>query len=153
MLLFKLSVLIVPGKSIYRKTWNNSRYLENENDNSLHHPRHDTLSPDDEAKLIFGVLYSLRRISKKLSGQDKSFISYRTAEYKLHHYETASGLRFVLLTDPNCNNLLHVLHQIYVSLYVEFVVKNSLGNPDCPKDDVEVELFELALDQFIRSLK
>ncbi|KAG4301172.1 hypothetical protein PCANB_002421 [Pneumocystis canis] len=154
MTIYKLFIFNRSCKCIYRKVWNHQRLIDSENaDASLLHHRRDILSPEDDAKLVFGVLHSLRRISRKLAGPDKSFISYRTAEYKLHHYETASGLRFVLLTDPQCNNLLHVLHQIFVSLYVEYVVKNPLGNPDCPKDDVNVELFELTLDQFIRSLK
>ncbi|EMR08708.1 hypothetical protein PNEG_02886 [Pneumocystis murina B123] len=153
MTIYKLLIFNRSCKCIYHKTWNNNHTDNTENTEiSLLGTRKDTLSEEDDAKLIFGVLYSLQKISKKLAGPDESFISYKTSEYKLHYYETASNIRFILLTDPNCSNLLHVLQQIYISLYVEYVVKNPLGNMECPKDDVNVELFELTLDQFIRSL-
>ena len=49
-----------------------------------------------------------------------SFISYRTSHYKLHYYETPTSLKFVMVTDTKTSNLRIVLHQIYVSLYVEY---------------------------------
>ena len=49
-----------------------------------------------------------------------SFISYRTGHYKLHYYETPTSLKFVMVSDTKTNNLRIVLHQIYVSLYVEY---------------------------------
>lgn len=57
---------------------------------------------------------------RKLGGQDDSFISYRTGEYKLHYYETPTSIKFVMLTDVATPNMRNVLHQIYVNLYVEF---------------------------------
>jgi hypothetical protein len=46
-----------------------------------------------------------------------------------------------------------VLHQIYVNLYVEFVVKNPLSPVEHPGGEgVANELFELALDQFVKGL-
>jgi len=55
----------------------------------------------------------------------------------------------VLLTDAKAENKRVVLHQIYVSLYVEFVIKNPLREFEGP---VGVETFHLALDQFVRTL-
>ena len=49
-----------------------------------------------------------------------SFVSYRTAHYKLHYYETPTSLKFVMLTDTKMSNLRIVLHQIYVGLFVEY---------------------------------
>ena len=57
---------------------------------------------------------------RKLGGADDSFISYRTAQYKLHYYETPTNVKFVMLTDTGSQNMRNVLHQIYVNLYVEF---------------------------------
>jgi len=54
-------------------------------------------------------------------------MSYRTAEYKLHYYETPTKLKFVMLTDTKTNNLRIALHQIWANLYVEYVVKNPLS--------------------------
>ena len=47
-------------------------------------------------------------------------MSYRTAHYKLHYYETPTNLKFVMVTDTKMNNLRIVLHQIYVGLYIEY---------------------------------
>lgn len=111
------------------------------------------LSAQDDAKLIFGTIFSLRNMVRKLGGPDDSFISYRTGQYKLHYYETASSLKFVMLTDTQSLNMRNVLHQIYVNLYVEYVVKNPLSPVEHPKGEgVAVELFELALDQFVKGV-
>ncbi|CUS11486.1 unnamed protein product [Tuber aestivum] len=135
------------------------------------HPsgRGGRLSVQDDAKLVFGVVFSLRNMVRKLSGPDDSFISYRTGSYKLHYYETATNLKFVLLTDVKTSNLKVVLHQIYVNLYVEFggfcynysasmvcllfiVTKNPLSPIEHPGGEgVAVELFEMGLDSFIVS--
>ena len=97
------------------------------------------LSAEDDAKLVFGTIFSLRNMVRKLGGSEdkyvsafeknvlsgslrasESFISYRTGHYKLHYYETPTSLKFVMVTDTKTNNLRIVLHQIYVSLYVEY---------------------------------
>ena len=57
---------------------------------------------------------------RKLGGDDDAFISYRTGQYKLHYYETASSLRFVMLTDTAAPSMRNVLHQIYINLWVEY---------------------------------
>ncbi|KFY11128.1 hypothetical protein V491_07337 [Pseudogymnoascus sp. VKM F-3775] len=111
------------------------------------------LSAKDDAKLIFGTIFSLRNMVRKLGGEDDSFISYRTGQYKLHYYETPTSIKFVMLTDTQSLNMRNVLHQIYVNLYVEFVVKNPLSPVEHPGGEgVANELFELALDQFIKGV-
>lgn len=108
---------------------------------------------------------------RKLGGDDDAFISYRTAQYKLHFYETPANLRFVILTDTATLSMRNVLHQIYINLWVEYgmfgrvsgcaeelliwiaVVKNPLAPVEHKHGDgVKNELFELGLDQFIRGL-
>jgi len=111
------------------------------------------LSAQDDAKLIFGTIFSLRNMVRKLGGPDDSFISYRTGQYKLHYYETPTNVKFVMLTDTHTLNMRNVLHQIYVNLYVEFVVKNPLSPVEHPGGvGVANELFELALDQFVKGV-
>ncbi|KAM3451771.1 hypothetical protein MY3296_005051 [Beauveria thailandica] len=107
----------------------------------------------DDAKLIFGTVFSLRNMARKLGGDDDAFISYRTGQYKLHFYETPANLRFVLLSDTASASMRNVLHQIYINLWVEYVVKNPLAPVEHKGGDgVQNELFELGLDQFIRGL-
>ncbi|KAI9776957.1 MAG: TRAPP subunit bet5 [Candelina submexicana] len=125
------------------------------------------LSAADDAKLVFGTIFSLRNMVRKLGGDDDNFISFRTGLYKLHYYETPTNIKFVMLTDTKTNNLRIVLHQIYVNLFVEFglsrvlytiqclvlsgvVVKNPLSPVEHPGGEgVANELFELGLESFI----
>ncbi|KAK9436206.1 Transport protein particle subunit [Metarhizium brunneum] len=79
-----------------------------------------TTSASDDAKLIFGTVFSLRNMVRKLGGDDDAFISYRTGQYKLHYYETPANLRLVLLTDTASPSMRNVLHQIYINLWVEY---------------------------------
>lgn len=79
-----------------------------------------TRKANDDAKLIFGTVFSLRNMVRKLGGDDDAFISYRTGQYKLHYYETPSNLRFALLTEPGAPGMRNVLHQIYINLWVEY---------------------------------
>ncbi|KAJ0365064.1 hypothetical protein COL154_004558 [Colletotrichum chrysophilum] len=119
--------------------------------------RAHTNSAKDDAKLIFGTVFSLRNMVRKLGGDDDAFISYRTSGYKLHYYETPSNLRFVMLTDTATLSMRNVLHQIYINLWVEYAVSAVVKNPLAPAEHkggegVKNELFELGLDQFIRGL-
>jgi len=74
-----------------------------------------------------------------------------------------------MLTDTQTLNMRNVLHQIYVNLYVEFsaafssfscasaktnlVVKNPLSPVEHPGGEgVANELFEMALDQFVKGV-
>ncbi|EAQ91352.1 hypothetical protein CHGG_03287 [Chaetomium globosum CBS 148.51] len=110
-------------------------------------------SSADDAKLIFGTVFSLRNMVRKLGGDDDAFVAYRTAHYKLHYYETASNLRLVMLTDTGTPSMRNVLHQVYINLWVEYVVKNPLSPVEHKRGvGVKNELFEMALDQFIRGL-
>ncbi|KAF9733488.1 Transport protein particle subunit bet5 [Paraphaeosphaeria minitans] len=104
----------------------------------------------DSEKLIFGLVFSLRNMVHKLGGTDDTFLSYRTAEYKLHYYETPTRMKFVMLTDTKLNNLRPYLHQIWANLYVEYVVKNPLAPVEHPGGiGVANELFERALELFV----
>ncbi|RMZ81210.1 hypothetical protein DV737_g2627, partial [Chaetothyriales sp. CBS 132003] len=108
------------------------------------------LSGDDDAKLIFGTVFSLRKIVRKLGGEDDSFLSYRTSQYKLHYYETPTNIKFVMLTDTKSSSMRIALQQIYVNCYVEYVVKNPLSPVDHPGGiGVNNELFEASLGQFV----
>ena len=44
------------------------------------------------------------------------FMSYKTSQYKLNLYETASGLKFVMNTDTSVPSIRDVLHHIYSSV-------------------------------------
>ncbi|PYI10054.1 transport protein particle subunit bet5 [Aspergillus sclerotiicarbonarius CBS 121057] len=105
---------------------------------------------DDDAKLIFGTVFSLRNMARKLGGEDDNFVTYRTSQYKLHYYETPTNIKFVMLTDLKSPSMRVALQQIYINLYVEYVVKNPLSPAEHPGGiGVNNELFEESLEQFV----
>nr|XP_006116246.1 trafficking protein particle complex subunit 1 [Pelodiscus sinensis] len=79
----------------------------------------------------------------------EGFLAFQTSKYKLHYYETPSGLKVVMNTDLGVANVRDVLHQIYSNIYVEFVVKNPLCSLSEP---IQSELFRAKLDSFVRGL-
>ncbi|KAK8861445.1 hypothetical protein IAR55_002264 [Kwoniella newhampshirensis] len=107
---------------------------------------------DEEAKLVYGVILSLRNMVKKLSGRDEAFTSYSTAQYKLHLYETITGYKFVLLSDPSSDSLRFVLRQLYVGPFVEYVVRNPLVVMDSREEGIDNDQFRAAVDRHMRGL-
>ena len=66
------------------------------------------------------------------------FLNLRTNKYKLHFYETPSGLKFVMNTDLSVGNTRDVLHQMYSSVSTYgFLVCAKISDVLVPKVDVE----------------
>ncbi|XP_013113029.1 trafficking protein particle complex subunit 1 [Stomoxys calcitrans] len=107
------------------------------------------LTQEEEAKLAYGMLSSLKSFVSKLSPHDprEGFLYYKTNKYALHYLETPSGLKFVLNTDTNATNVKELLQQIYSKIWVEYVVRDPLWTPGTP---VTSELFQTKLDEFIK---
>ncbi|KAJ6499949.1 TRAPP complex subunit bet5 [Mycena vitilis] len=110
------------------------------------------LAFDEEAKLVYGVILSLRNMVKKLSGRDEQFVNYRTSAYKLHVYETVSGYKFVMLSDPAAESLRYILRQIYVGPFLEYVVRNPLVQMDSREYGIDNEYFRASVDRLVRGL-
>jgi len=107
---------------------------------------------DEEAKLVYGVILSLRNMIKKISGRDEQFVNYRTSAYKLHLYETASGYKFVMMSDPNADSLRFVLRQVYTGPFLEYVVRNPLAAMDSKDRGIDNENFRASVDRLVRGL-
>ncbi|KAH9961600.1 Sybindin-like protein [Russula dissimulans] len=107
---------------------------------------------DEEAKLVYGVVLSLRNMVKRLSGRDESFVGYRTSTYKLHLFETASGYRFIMLSDPNADSLRFVMRSIYTGPFLDYVVRNPLVPMDSNERGVDNEYFRASVDRLVRGL-
>jgi len=101
---------------------------------------------------VYGVILSLRNMIRKLSGRDEQFVNYRTSAYKLHLYETQSGYKFVMLSDPNTDSLRFILRQIYVAPFLEYVVRNPLVSMDSREHGVDNEYFRASIDRLVRGL-
>ena len=65
------------------------------------------------------------RFLNKLNRKD-GFLNYRTSKYKLHFYETPSGLKFVMNTDLNVGNIRDIMHQLYHSVSISHSIPETL---------------------------
>ncbi|KAJ2463876.1 TRAPP complex subunit bet5, partial [Coemansia sp. RSA 2322] len=92
---------------------------------------------EEEAKLVYGVVFSTRNIINKLNAKDGpqggnpgGFMSFATNTYRLHYFEAPTGVKFIITTDVSTTSMQPVLEMIYRNIYVEYVVKNPLFNID-----------------------
>ncbi|KAH8916554.1 hypothetical protein BT69DRAFT_761562 [Atractiella rhizophila] len=82
---------------------------------------------DEECKLIYGVVFSLRTMIKKLNGgKSEPYLAYQTPSYKLHMLHTPTCYTFILTSSPSVDSLRLVLRQLYSNCFLEFVVRNPL---------------------------
>jgi len=107
---------------------------------------------DEQRKLVFGMLFSLREIMGSLDpNEDSSLNAIETGTTTVHNYETISGLRFALYTSNNVPktskrqqqqqqqqrslstsdviSAREVLQHIYAELWVDCVVRSPMYKP------------------------
>ncbi|XP_076435800.1 trafficking protein particle complex subunit 1-like isoform X2 [Babylonia areolata] len=121
-------------------------YLFDRNGNCLYYAewnrKHQPgISKEEEFKLMYGMIFSIKSFINRISPKD--------VKYKLHFYETPSGLKFIMNTDLNVGNIRDVLQQMFSSIYVEYVVKNPLTELGEP---ITSELFRTKMDDYVRGL-
>ncbi|KAI5713342.1 trafficking protein particle complex subunit 1 [Diaphorina citri] len=111
--------------------------------------KHSGMPREEEGKLMYGMLFSLKSFVSKISPLDSKtgFLSYKTTKYALHLYETPTGLKFVLNTDVQAQDVRKFLASVYSKVYVEYVVKNPLINP---REPIKSDLFQNALDALVK---
>ncbi|KAJ2810777.1 TRAPP complex subunit bet5 [Coemansia furcata] len=125
---------------------------------SLESPRN--IAMEEEAKLVYGVAFSTRNIINKLNSKDGpqggnpgGFMSFATNTYRLHYYESPTGVKFILTTDIAAVSMQPVLEMIYRNIYVEYVVKNPLFNVDPhTSSPIENDYFRAVLNNYIREI-
>mmetsp|Transcript_3581 Transcript_3581/g.4640 ORF Transcript_3581/g.4640 Transcript_3581/m.4640 type:complete len:143 (-) Transcript_3581:130-558(-) len=136
MLVFNIFIYSRKGDCLYYEQWN----------------RENSPSPSlaEEQKLLFGVLHSLKSFVSKISpASDDSLKYYKTSTYKLHYFETPSGLKIVLMTDPQAGDLSQYLKEIY-HFYVKFCTKNPLYKMG---DPIKCDLFSSNLQSLVQKLQ
>jgi trafficking protein particle complex subunit 1 len=161
------------GKTLFTK-----RYVKNDpaaNNNV------DEEQLSEQRKLVFGMVYSLKDIARTLSPAPKitgtaaattntttnnkgvvidvGLHTVHTGASSLHVYETASGLRFCLYTDPMMiggadavavsRKIRAALHHAYQQLWIQCVTRSPLYKPTSP--NVKETNFEATLDEFLEA--
>ncbi|KAJ2710251.1 Trafficking protein particle complex subunit BET5 [Coemansia spiralis] len=121
-------------------------------------PAQRNVAMEEEAKLVYGIVFSTRNIISKLSGRAQAgngggFMSLATNTYRMHYYESPTGVKFVLNTDVGTTSMQPVLEMIYRNIYVEYVVKNPLFHVDpSVSTPIENDYFRAVLNNYIREV-
>lgn len=112
-----------------------SLYIFNRQGFNIHYQafgrnRSSKMPLQEEFKLVFGLIYSIRGISQKLGpafSAKENFTSYQTNTYKLTLLTVPSGTKFILLTDPNrsTENVTQALQELYSRTFYNYVVRHS----------------------------
>ena len=84
--------------------------------------------------------------------RDEQFVNYKTSTYKLHLYETVSGFKFVMLSDPEADSLRTSLHSIYAGPFLDYVVRNPLVSMDSKERGIDNEYFRAATDRLVKGI-
>ncbi|KAL1634381.1 hypothetical protein SLS56_002391 [Neofusicoccum ribis] len=70
-----------------------------------------------------------------------------TAKFRLQCFQTLTGTKFLLFTEPGQPNIDSIIRRIY-ELYADFVTKNPFYTVEMP---IRCEKFDRGLDAFVRS--
>lgn len=111
----------------------------------------------DASKLLFGIIYSLKNILSKLAGSDTNtnhLKSFSTSKFRIHFHETATNLKFVLVSDVDVDNLQPVLWELYSNHYVTHISMNYLSPVDfkTENDKINNGAFITLTDAYLKAL-
>lgn len=140
MTIYSFHIFDRTGRSLFQKEWLR--------------PKPSTMDKEQEKKLLFGMVHSIKSFVDKMSpvdGKDgfKFAGSYTTSKYKLHFYETPTGLQLIMMTDTTVGLVTDTLKKIYASVYVKYGVRNPLVDLTSP---IESNLFATKLDELVTNL-
>eukprot|EP00127_Corallochytrium_limacisporum_P000768 Clim_evm54s25 gene=Clim_evmTU54s25 len=111
-------------------------------------PKVAQMNESEEHKLIYGMIYSLKSFAERIQVKEgkEGLHSFTTSAYKFNFYESASGFKFILNTDPRVGDLRDFLKRLYSEIFVVYFVRNGFCNLTEP---IKSELFAEKLDDFL----
>ncbi|CAD5122077.1 DgyrCDS10528 [Dimorphilus gyrociliatus] len=99
---------------------------------------------------MYGMTFSLKSFCNRISPTDPNigFTSFKTSQYKLHFYETPSGLKFIMTTDLQIQgDIRFLMHTLYKDVFVEYAIRD----PECELNKpIKSKLFSEKLNEFIQ---
>ncbi len=125
---------------------------------------HSTLKdmPDEDRKLMFGYLLSLKSLMNKMNpsadptpsqlpsfGPESGFYRYATDSYTLFHFEAPTGYKLAITCDAGAGDLRGALWTIYADIFCAFALKNPLYVPGTRIRSVG---FTSTLEAYVRGL-
>jgi len=137
MTVFNLYVLGKGGQSLYYREWLREKDSQ--------------LSRSEEDKLMAGLVFSLSNFSRKMAllPDGATFKSLKTNKFQLHHWESPTGIKFILNTSIDVGPCSDTLTALYHGIFVPTVVKNPLVPLT---ETIQSDLWSSKLDSFIKQL-
>lgn len=125
-------------------------YSQNPNDPGSINKANDS----DMAKLLFGMVYSLKNLSQKLGPEDSFNVlrSFSTCHYRIHFSESLSNFKFALVSDLAVEDLQDALWHLYSEVFVNTVALNALSPVEFGENKLNNMSFTRATDTFLRAL-
>ena len=137
--LYNFYIFSQKGKCIFYKEW--SRPLNTLSDD-----------PEEERKLMFGMLFSLKDLASKLSPSDgagEGLHTVKTNSFTLHHFQSVTGVVFVLNSDNDLPDQYQALKHIYANIFVEYVARSTLYRRTLPDEPIDSPLFAAKVEEFL----
>lgn len=108
----------------------------------------------DTAKLLFGLIHSLKNLSAKLATPETPNVlrSFSTAAYKVHFLESLTNYKFVLLSDLDTEDLQQELWSLYSSVFVKTVALNALSPVEFGESKISNASFIQQSDNYLQAL-
>ena len=137
-MIYNLYVYNRRGKCLYYREW--YRPLNTLSDD-----------PDEERKLMFGMVFALKELTSQMSSVPGEFRTMKTNSFTLHHFQSASGIMFVVNSDQDTGDLSESLQHIYSNIFVGCVTRNPLYKY-VPDEPIQSVLFERRLEEYVKSV-
>jgi hypothetical protein len=104
----------------------------------------------NEYLVLAGTIHSIHAIATQISPVAKSsgIETIESDNYKIHCFQTQTGLKFVVVADALAEKLDLVCQKIY-ELYADYAMKNPFFTPEMP---IRAELFDLNVTRLIQTL-
>jgi len=100
--------------------------------------------------VLAGTFHGVHAITSKISPQPSSsgIELLECDAFKIHCFQTQTGTKFLLITDPNHQSAEIQLRRLY-ELYADYVMKNPFHTPEMP---VRSEKFDLKLTKMVATV-
>jgi hypothetical protein len=139
MKLYNFYIFNRSGDCLYYKEWSRPQ-------NTLHD------DPAEEKKLVFGMLFSLKDFTHKLSprAESEELRMVKTKAFCLHHYESVTGLMFVLNSDTDTPSQYARLEHLYKNVYIDYVARSPLYDSRSGKQ-IQSQIFSTKVEKYLHA--
>ncbi|OZJ04672.1 hypothetical protein BZG36_02888 [Bifiguratus adelaidae] len=104
----------------------------------------------NEYLILAGTFHGVHAITSRISPVPSSNGLERldSDQFTLYCFQTLTGTKFLLLTEPSHPNASTTLHHMY-EIYSDFVMKNPFHTPEMP---IRSDMFDRQLQKYVASL-